>query len=96
MAGEYHHEGIDYDIENNLRLQLNRDHQVLHVGYVRLKQGKKWGSWDLERIIRYHAKVVRALRKMGYEYPVTPVEEGKDLKRELDIKSEGTLKEGVR
>jgi hypothetical protein len=32
---------------------------------------------------------------MGYEYPVTPVEEGKDLKRELDIKSEETLKEGA-
>jgi hypothetical protein len=95
MSDEYHHEGIDYDIENNLRLQLNRDHQVLHVGYVRLKQGRKWGNWDLERIIRYHAKVVRVLRKMGYEYPVTPVEEGKDLKRELDIKSEETLKEGA-
>lgn len=84
----YHHEGIDYDIENRLRPQLNRDHQVLHVGYVRLKQGKKWGNWTLERIIRYHRKVIGALRDMGYEYPVSPVSEGKDLKRDLDLESE--------
>jgi hypothetical protein len=65
------------------------------VGYVRLKQGKKWGNWTPERIIRYHARVVRALRKMGYEYPVTPVEEGKDLKRELDIKSEEASEKSI-
>ena len=88
MPDEYHHGGIDYDIETRLSLQLNRDHQVLRVGYVRLKQCKKWGNWMPERIVRYHAKVVEALRKMGYEYPVTPVEESKDLKREMDLKSE--------
>ena len=84
----YNHEGIDYDIDNRLRPQLNRDHQVLHVGYVRLAQGKKWGNWTPERIVKYHREVVSALRKMGYDYPVSPVEEGKDLKRELDMKSE--------
>jgi hypothetical protein len=88
MADSYHHEGIDYDIEHQLRPQLNRDHQLLHVGYVRLKQGKKWGNWTLERVVRYHRKVVKTLREMGYEYPVSPESEGKGLKRELDLKSE--------
>jgi hypothetical protein len=93
-VGDYNHEGIDYDIENGLRAQLNRDHQLLHVGYDRLAQGKKWGQWTPERIVSYHRKVVGALRSMGYEYPVSPESEGKGLKRELDLKSENNKSKG--
>lgn len=76
--------GIDYDIENRLVRQLNADHRYLHIGYVRLMQGKKWGEWTPSRLARYHARIVDALRETGRAYP--PVaEEG--LKKELDVAS---------
>lgn len=77
--------GIDYDIEHHLVPQLNADHRYLHIGYVRLKQGKKWGEWTFPRLARYHARIVDAIRETGRHYsPV--VEEG--LKKELDLASE--------
>ncbi len=76
--------GIDWDIENHLAKQLNADHRYLHIGYVRLKQGKKWGEWTIPRIARYHARIVKALREIGYEYGQS--KEG--LNRELDIISQ--------
>jgi hypothetical protein len=60
--------GIDYDIEHRLMRQLNADHRYLHIGYVRLKHGKKWGDWTVPRIEKYHARIVDALRNMGYKY----------------------------
>jgi hypothetical protein len=77
--------GIDYDIDNHLVPQLNADHRYLHIGYVRLKQGKKWGEWTFARLARYHARIVDAIRETGRPYP--PPSKG-GLKLELDKASE--------
>ncbi len=84
--------GIDYDIERHLPKQLNADHRYLHIGYVRLKNGKKWGQWTISRIERYHARIVDALRETGYKYPASA---GKELVRELDVESRKYEKEPV-
>jgi hypothetical protein len=39
-ADDFSSPGIDYDIENHLVRQLNADHRYLHIGYLRLKQGR--------------------------------------------------------
>jgi hypothetical protein len=84
--------GIDDDIENHFVRQLNADHRYLHIGYVRLKQGRKWGEWTFPRLAHYHAKIVDALRETGRPYHPS-MEEG--LKKELDFASEKYEKEDV-
>lgn len=77
--------GIDYDIEHRLSKQLNADHRYLHIGYVRLKNGKKWGEWTIPRIEKYHAKIVQTLREIGYKYPAS---NKSGLIRDLDTGSQ--------
>jgi hypothetical protein len=62
---DFRSQGIDYDIEHGLRKQLNADHRYLHIGYVRLKHGKKWGEWTIPRIEKYHAMTLlqKSMRK---------------------------------
>ena len=77
-------QGIEYDIKHKLRPQLFANHRYLTIGYNRLKEGKKWGDWTKEDVIKYHAKVVDALRDQGYNFPIHPNKGGI---RELDLHS---------
>ena len=84
---------LDRDLEHpeGRWRELLRDHQLLHIGYYRLKRGEAWGEWTEEDIIRYHAKVVDALRRLYFPMlPEAPEPDGglSAWKAELDRLSE--------
>ena len=68
-------EGIDYDMEHPEERwrELLRDHQLLHIGFYRLKRGEPWGEWTEEDVVRYHAKIVDTLRRLYF--PMLPERE---------------------
>lgn len=78
---------IEYDLKNAKERwrELNADHRYLHIGYIKIKNGGKWGDWTLEKIIRCHARIVDELRKLYFPY--IPVSEDRPNLRELDLES---------
>jgi len=79
--------GIKYDLEHAKERwrELNADHRYLHIGYIKIKNGESWGNWNLERIIKCHAKIVDRLRSLYFPY--IPAHKERPNLRELDLKS---------
>jgi len=72
----FRQEGIDDDLKDpkaNWK-ELLADHRYLHIGYYRLKSGKKWGDWTEGDVVSYHAAVISALRKLFF--PMIPMRLG--------------------
>lgn len=61
--------GIDEDLADpvkRFRFLLADLRYLGDAGYPRLKQGKAWGEWKLEDILKYFAKIVDTLRGKVY------------------------------
>jgi len=66
------------DIEEDLKdprkrhKQLVADvHYLANSGYARLKEGKKWGDWNLKEILKFFGAIIDVLRKECF-YPYIP------------------------
>ena len=79
--------GIEYDLEHAKERwrELNADHRYLHIGYIKIKNGSKWGDWTLEKIIRCHAQIVDKLRNLYFPYLIASKD--RPNLRELDLAS---------
>lgn len=73
--GEFRSEGIDEDLKDPLSRwrELLADHRYLHIGWNRLKQGKKWGEFSKDDLVFYHAKITDVLRGKCF-FPMLPGE----------------------
>ena len=81
---EFRATGIDRDLRQPKEhwRELIRDHQLLHIGFNRLKQGKEWGKWTEEDLVRYHAAVVSALRSVYF--PMIPAYGGDEVEEKAE------------
>lgn len=62
-------EGIDDDLKNPAKRwrELLADIRYLfNSGYPKLKEGEKWGEWDLTILLKYGSKIVDTLRNKCY------------------------------
>ena len=76
---EFKAEGIDDDLKNPAvrHKELFADLRYLgNSGYPKLKEGKKWGEWKLEDVLKYYAAVVDCLRSIFY--PIIPPKIGEE------------------
>ena len=66
-------EGIDKDMENKEERWRELIADLRYLGnsaFPRLKEGKKWGDWDLPLVRKYFAKIVDTLRSIYF--PIIP------------------------
>jgi len=66
---EFRAEGVDDDLKNPAvrHKELFADLRYIgNSGYPKLKEGKKWGEWKLEDVLKYYAAIVDVLRSVFY------------------------------
>jgi len=66
---EFRTEGVDDDLKNPAvrHKELFADLRYIgNSGYPKLKEGKKWGEWKLEDVLKYYAAIVDVLRSVFY------------------------------
>ena len=66
---QFRAEGIDDDLKNpakRWRKLLADLRYLFNSGFPRLKEGEKWGEWDLTILLKYGAKIIDTLRNKCY------------------------------